>query len=89
MLFGCASPQAAAPTEPPAAPETQAPAKAPMTYEDLTVGFIQTGSEGWRANTASFKETAEQLGINLKFYDAQNHIENWLSAFRNFIADKK
>ena len=31
------------------------------TYNDLVVGFIQTGSEGgWRAaNTASFKETAE------------------------------
>ncbi|MGD9100961.1 MAG: ABC transporter substrate-binding protein [Anaerolineae bacterium] len=59
------------------------------TYEDMVVGFIQTGSEGgWRAaNTASFKETAEQLGINLKFYDAQNRLENQLSAFRNFIAD--
>jgi ABC-type sugar transport system substrate-binding protein len=27
------------------------------------------------------------LGINLKFYDAQNKLENQLSAFRNFIAD--
>jgi ABC-type sugar transport system substrate-binding protein len=80
---------------PPAAPAaTEAPAPAAQgtyTYEDLTVGFIQTGSEGgWRAaNTASFKETAEQLGINLKFYDAQNKLENQLSAFRNFIADKE
>jgi simple sugar transport system substrate-binding protein len=59
------------------------------TYEDMVVGFIQTGSEGgWRAaNTASFKETADQLGINLKFYDAQNRLENQLSAFRNFISD--
>jgi len=78
----------------PAATATPAPApteKPKMTYEDLTVGFIQTGSEGgWRAaNTASFKETAEQLGINLKFYDAQNKLENQLSAFRNFIADKE
>jgi simple sugar transport system substrate-binding protein len=50
------------------------------TYADMTVGFIQTGSEsGWRAaNTASFKETAEQLGITLKFYDAQNKLENQL-----------
>jgi len=56
----------------------------------MVVGFIQTGSEGgWRAaNTASFKETATQLGINLKFYDAQNRQENQISAFRNFIADK-
>ncbi len=61
-----------------------------MTYKDLTVGFIQTGSEGgWRAaNTASFKDTALELGINLKFYDAQNKLENQISAFRNFIADK-
>jgi ABC-type sugar transport system substrate-binding protein len=59
------------------------------TNKDMVVGFIQTGSEGgWRAaNTASFKETATKLGINLKFYDAQNKLENQVSAFRNFIAD--
>lgn len=59
-------------------------------YKDMVVGFIQTGSEGgWRtANTSSFKETAKQLGIKLKFYDAQNKLENQVSAFRNFIADK-
>jgi simple sugar transport system substrate-binding protein len=70
----------------PAAPE----AKAAKTYKDLTVGFIQTGSEGgWRAaNTASFKETAEQLGITLKFYDAQNKLENQVSAFHQFNQDK-
>jgi simple sugar transport system substrate-binding protein len=74
------------------APQPAAPAAAPAakTYKDMTVGFIQTGSEGgWRAaNTASFKETATQLGINLKFYDAQNKLENQVSAFRNFINDK-
>lgn len=70
---------------------TEAPAAKTHTYKDMVVGFIQTGSEGgWRAaNTASFKETADQLGINLKFYDAQNRLENQLSAFRNFIADKE
>ena len=59
------------------------------TYKDMVVGFIQTGSEGgWRAaNTASFKETAQQLDIKLNFYDAQNKLENQVSAFRNFIAD--
>ena len=79
LLVGC---QAAAPAE--------EPAKV-YTYPDMVVGFIQTGAEGgWRAaNAASFKETAEQLGINLKFYDAQNHMENQLSAFRNFIADEE
>lgn len=78
-----AAPSAATPSE--AAPSTAAQ----QTYEDLTVGFIQTGSEGgWRAaNTASFKDTATQLGINLKFYDAQNKMDNQISAFRNFIAD--
>ena len=79
------------------APASQAaPASAPasaaggtLDYSDLTVGFIQTGSEGgWRAaNTASFKDEAANLGLNLKFYDAQNKMENQLSAFRNFIAD--
>jgi ABC-type sugar transport system substrate-binding protein len=86
LLVGCAAPTAV-PTAVPAEP-TAAPQKV-WTYADMTVGFIQTGSEGgWRAaNTASFKETAEQLGINLKFYDAQNKLENQISAFRNFIAD--
>ena len=64
-------------------------AAAAKTFKDLTVGFIQTGSEGgWRAaNTASFKDEAEKLGLNLKFYDAQNKMENQLTAFRQFIAD--
>jgi ABC-type sugar transport system substrate-binding protein len=64
-------------------------AKTTYTYDDMVVGFIQTGSEGgWRAaNTASFNETAAAQGIKLKFYDAQNKLENQLSAFRNFIAD--
>ncbi len=55
----------------------------------MTVGFIQTGSEsGWRAaNTASFKETATQKGITLKFYDAQNKLENQVSAFHQFNQD--
>ena len=83
MLAGCAQP-AAAPAQP-----TTAPAKAAKTYKDMTVGFIQTGSEGgWRAaNTASFKETATQLGINLKFYDAQNRLENQVAAFHQFNQD--
>jgi simple sugar transport system substrate-binding protein len=78
LLAGCA-PATPAPTAVPAA----------KTYKDMVVGFIQTGSEGgWRgANTASFKETATQLGIKLNFYDAQNKLENQVSAFRNFIAD--
>jgi simple sugar transport system substrate-binding protein len=78
MITGCATPTAA-PTAVPAA----------KTYQDMVVGFIQTGSEGgWRAaNTASFKETADQLGIKLKFYDAQNKLENQVSAFHQFNQD--
>jgi simple sugar transport system substrate-binding protein len=92
-MVGCAAPPPAAPAEPAAteaAPAEQPAAAAPKTYEEMTVGFIQTGSEGgWRAaNTASFKETAEQLGINLKFYDAQNKLENQVSAFHQFNQDK-
>ncbi len=94
MLAACSSgggatATAAAPTA--AAPSVAAPsvATAAKTYKDLTIGFIQTGSEsGWRAaNTASFKETATQLGINLKFYDAQNKLENQVSAFHQFNQD--
>ena len=95
------SPSAAAPSAAPsaAAPSAEASAAAPSaapsaagaakTYKDLTIGFIQTGSEsGWRAaNTTSFKETATQLGINLKFYDAQNKLENQVSAFHTFNQD--
>jgi galactofuranose transport system substrate-binding protein len=39
------------------------------TYEDLIVGYAQLGAESeWRvANTISIKETAEQLGVELRF----------------------
>ena len=59
------------------------------TYKDMTVGFIQTGSEsGWRAaNTSSFKETATADGITLKFYDSQNKIENQITALNQFVQD--
>jgi len=58
-------------------------------YSDLVVGFLQTGSEGgWRAaNTSSFKETAEQLGVKLKFYDSKNDPANQLAGFKQFIID--
>jgi hypothetical protein len=90
-LAGCAA--AAPATEAPAAPAASGLptlACAPnCEYSDLVVGFLQTGSEGgWRAaNTASFKETAEQLGLNLKFYDSQNDLANQVAGFRQFIQD--
>jgi ABC-type sugar transport system substrate-binding protein len=88
-LGACSSTEA---TEAPTAVKSEAPqSQATKTYEytDMVVGFIQTGSEsGWRAaNTSSFKETADSLGIDLKFYDSQNKIENQITAFNQFIQD--
>jgi len=79
VLSGCA----------PAAQPTAAPEKKVYKYEDMVVGFLQTGSEGgWRAaNTASFKETAEQLGITLKFYDSQNDLAKQVAGFHQFNQD--
>jgi len=58
-------------------------------YSDLVVGFLQTGSEGgWRAaNSASFKENAEKLGLKLKFYDSQNDLAKQVAGFQQFIQD--
>jgi ABC-type sugar transport system substrate-binding protein len=88
VLAACqpAAPATTAPTDVPAA--TEASAKV-WTYADMTVGFLQTGSEGgWRAaNTASFKETAEQLGLTLKFYDSQNDLAKQVAGFQQFIED--
>jgi simple sugar transport system substrate-binding protein len=58
-------------------------------YSDLVVGFLQTGSEGgWRAaNTASFKQTADELGLKLKFYDSQNDLARQVAGFQRFIQD--
>ncbi len=59
------------------------------TYKDMVVGFIQTGPEGaWRtANNASFDEAAKQQAITLIVYDAQNKVENQISAFHTFNQD--
>jgi galactofuranose transport system substrate-binding protein len=76
---------------PAAAPAAQAPAAAPAaaakTYKDMTLCYPQLGAESdWRtANTASFKETAEKLGVKLIFSDAQQKQENQISAIRSCI----
>lgn len=59
------------------------------TLENLIVGYAQIGAESeWRtANTASIKETAEQLGVQLKFSDAQQKQENQIAAIRSYIAE--
>jgi simple sugar transport system substrate-binding protein len=60
------------------------------TYQDLVVGFSQIGAESdWRTgNTASIKEEAERLGVELIFSDAQQKQENQIKAIRTFIAQQ-
>jgi simple sugar transport system substrate-binding protein len=67
-----------------------ATAKPRKTYEDLIVGYAQLGAESeWRsANTASVKETAEKLGVELKFSDAQQKQEKQIEAIRSLIAQR-
>ncbi len=84
---GCApAPQ---PVTPPAAAQAEdaAPRKG---YRDLIVGYAQLGAESeWRsANTASVKEAAEALGVELRFSDAQQKQENQIKAIRSLIAQR-
>lgn len=58
------------------------------TYADMVLCYPQLGAESdWRtANTASIKQTAEELGIKqLVFSDAQQMQENQISAVRSCI----
>ena len=65
-------------------------AKLTKGYGDIIVGFSQLGAESeWRvANTVSIKETADQLGVELRFYDAQQKQENQIEAIRKLIIQK-
>ncbi len=86
-MTGCSQPRSASPAQ----PATTAPDANPKkTYQDLIVGYVQLGAESeWRsANTASVKEAAAQLGVELKFSDAQQKQENQISAIRALIAQK-
>jgi galactofuranose transport system substrate-binding protein len=62
-------------------------AKSEKKYEDLIVGYAQLGAESeWRtANTISIKETAEHLGVELRFLDAQQKQDNQIEAVRKLI----
>jgi ABC-type sugar transport system substrate-binding protein len=64
--------------------------KPKKTYADLIIGFAQLGAESeWRtANTVSIKETADQLGVELKFYDAQQKQDNQIKAVEELIIQK-
>jgi simple sugar transport system substrate-binding protein len=75
--------------ETPAPQGAQTPGSPPRkTYQDLIVGYAQIGAESeWRTgNTESVKEAARQLGVELKFSDAQQKQENQIKAIRSFIA---
>jgi len=80
ILAACGPAATAAPAA------TDAP-KAEKTYADMTLCYPQLGAESdWRtANTASFKQTAEELGVTLVFSDAQQKQENQISAMRSCI----
>jgi ABC-type sugar transport system substrate-binding protein len=65
-------------------------AKPKKTYLDIIIGFAQLGGESeWRtANTVSIKETADKLGVELKFYDAQQEQKNQIESVRKLIVEK-
>jgi simple sugar transport system substrate-binding protein len=73
-----------------AAPVAEVATHDKSSYQTLVVGFAQIGAESaWRvANTVSMKETADQLGVELKFADGQQKQENQIKALREFIAMK-
>ena len=86
-VAGCGQPLAASPAQ----PATTAPDTKPRkTYKDLIVGYVQLGDESeWRsANTDSVKQAAAQLGVELRFSNAQQKQENQISAIRSLIAQQ-
>jgi len=80
-MTGCSSSLAATPK-----PGSSA-TKFKKTYADVIIGYAQIGAESeWRAaNTKSIKETAEQLGVELRFFDAQQKQEKQIEAVRKLI----
>jgi simple sugar transport system substrate-binding protein len=87
VMVGCSQPPSVASDQP---TDTVPEAKAKKSYKDLIVGYVQLGAESeWRtANTESVKEAAAQLGVELRFSDAQQKQENQISAIRALIAQK-
>lgn len=88
-LAACQPAATPAPTkEQPAATQPPAAGGGAKTYADMVLCYPQLGAESdWRtANTASFKENAQTLGIKqLVFSDAQQKQENQISAMRACI----
>jgi len=83
IIVGC---QAKATSE----PQESALDEGGKTYQNLVVGFSQIGDESeWRTgNTVSIMETAENLGVELIFSNAQQKQENQIKAIRTFIAQQ-
>ncbi len=86
-LAGCLQQPAPASATQPASDLELKPRKG---YEEIVVGYAQIGSESeWRAaNTISIKETADELGVELLFSDAQQKQDNQIEAVRKFIVQK-
>jgi ABC-type sugar transport system substrate-binding protein len=65
-------------------------ARPKKTYKDLIIGFAQLGAESeWRvANTKSIRETAGNLGVELRFSDAQQNQLKQIEAVRKLIIQK-
>jgi galactofuranose transport system substrate-binding protein len=86
-LLGCQQTPTASST---LQPDLNSQGNTGKNYEDLIVGYAQLGAESdWRvANTISIKETAEQLGVELRFLDAQQKQENQIQAIRKFIVQR-
>ena len=84
---GCGQPLSAAPAE---QATTMPGVKPKKTYKDLIVGYVQLGDESdWRsANTGSVVQAAAQLGVELRFSNAQQKQENQISAIRSLIAQQ-
>jgi galactofuranose transport system substrate-binding protein len=89
MVLAACSPAAPAATQPAAQAKAfgQADCAPNCTPKDMTLCYPQLGAESdWRtANSASFKETAQKLGVKLIFSDAQQKQENQISAIRSCI----
>jgi simple sugar transport system substrate-binding protein len=91
LLFGMAGCGAQSlPETPVLSPTATSSARPEKTYQDLIVGYVQLGDESeWRsANTASVKEAAARLGVELKFSNAQQKQENQVKAIRSLIAQQ-
>jgi ABC-type sugar transport system substrate-binding protein len=86
-LLGCT--QSPFPISMPPAAST-AGANPKKTFKDLIIGFAQLGAESeWRvANTKSIKETADKLGVELRYSDAQQNQQKQIEAVRKLIIEK-